>query len=271
MKNRYGTKIVTCPELKDIVEHPERYDMPCLVPQGDTVDRVVERGEPFTWRSIDFYVAQHPGQTLYHNLIWFEVDGKKFLCIGDNLSGLSFSEHRDYIHSFIPKNRTPVTSYRDMPAQVLDTSPDFLLTGHGGAVAYDRPTVERWQAWMDEWQAIFTDIIDQPSPSLGMDPRWVEFYPYKVRVTPGAQLSFRLKVKNHEPESRVGHVRFRSAAGVLLSPAEAALVVPGGGSAEIELQVNFPPEVTAYGWTILADVTWNGQYLGEIAEAIAYL
>ena len=37
-------------ELKDIIEHPERYDMPCLVPQGVRVDHVVGRGAVFEGR-----------------------------------------------------------------------------------------------------------------------------------------------------------------------------------------------------------------------------
>ncbi|MCZ6676659.1 MAG: MBL fold metallo-hydrolase, partial [Candidatus Poribacteria bacterium] len=181
LKTRYGTKLASSPELKDILENPQNYDMPCLVPQGCAVDRVIERGEPFRWRGVDFFMEQHPGQTLYHHLIWFTADEKKFLCIGDNISGVSFRENRDYIHSFIPKNRTPVSSYRDMPKQILDHAPDFILTGHGGGVVFEKTKAERWQAWMKRWEALFTKIIDQAHPNIGMDPHWVEFYPYKVR------------------------------------------------------------------------------------------
>jgi glyoxylase-like metal-dependent hydrolase (beta-lactamase superfamily II) len=198
LRNRYGTKIAASPELRDILEHPERFDMPCLVPEGYAVEHVIERGSRFVWRGIEFWMEQHPGQTLYHHLIWFNVDGLRYLCIGDNVSGLGFREQRDFIHSFIPKNRTPVSSYTDMPRQILTIAPDLLLTGHGGAVPYDQAQVERWQGWMDEWQRLFTEMIDQPHPNLGMDPRWVEFYPYKVRIKAGETHRFRLRVVNHE-------------------------------------------------------------------------
>jgi hypothetical protein len=130
----------------DIIEHPERYDMPCLVPEGYRVDAVVEWGDAFSWRGIDFYIEQHPGQTLYHHIIRFEVDGLHYLCIGDNISGLGFREQRDFIHSFIPKNRTPVSSYTDMPRQILDAQPDILLTGAGWSAT--RP---RWSAGRCGW------------------------------------------------------------------------------------------------------------------------
>ena len=138
LRNRYGTGMVSSPELKEILEHPEAYDMPCLVPEGYQVDVVVERVS-FAWQAgIEFKMEQHPGQTLYHHLIWFTVDGVRYLCIGDNVSGLGFREKRDFIHSFIPKNRTPVSSYTDMPRR-SSIGPDLLLTGHGGAVPYNLP------------------------------------------------------------------------------------------------------------------------------------
>ena len=267
---RYGTRVVSSPELKDILEHPERYDMPCLLPQGVPVDRVVERGEAFEWRSIRFFMEQHPGQTLYHHLIWFEVDGRKFLSIGDNISGLCFREEREYIHSFIPKNRTPVSSYGDMPRQILDHAPDTILTGHGGAVAFDRGMVERWRDWMDRWQGLFTQILDQPHPDMGMDPHWVEFYPYKVRIRPGDAITFRVTVTNHETEPRGITLRFRSVEGAALDPGRVELEVDARAEATCEVRVTFPAVFTTHALPVLADVTWNGRRLGEIAEAVAY-
>ena len=176
LQNRYATKVATSPELKDILEHPERFDMPCLVPAGSKVDQVVERGRPFQWRGVDFFIEQYPGQTLYHHLITFTIDGQKFLSIGDNISGLSFAGEREFIHSFIPKNRTPVSSYGDMPRQILERRPNWLLTGHGGAVECDQNRVERWQKWMDRWEELFVQIIDQPHPDMGMDPHWAAVY-----------------------------------------------------------------------------------------------
>lgn len=270
LKARYGTRVASSPELKDILEHPERYDMPCLVPHAAKVDQVIERGQAFNWRGIDFYLEQHPGQTLYHHLIWFEVDGSRFLCIGDNISGLSFREKRDHIHSFIPKNRTPVSSYRDMPRQILDQAPDFLLTGHGGAVPFDQAKAERWQAWMDRWQGLFSQILDQPHPDLGMDPHWVEFYPYKIRIRPGDSVTFTVTVANHELEARVAGLRFRSVAGVRLEPVAVELQVPARAQERCQVKATFPETFTTHSLPILADVTWNGRPLGEMAEAIAY-
>ena len=270
LKSRYGTRIFSSPELKDILEHPERYNMPCLLPQGLPVERTVERGQAFAWRGTQFFVEQHPGQTLYHHLIWFHIDGKKFLAIGDNISGLSFHEARDFIYSFIPKNRTPVSSYGDLPRQLLEHSPDVLLTGHGGAVAFNRAKARRWQNWIVEWQGIWNETLDQSTADKGMDPQWIEFYPFKVRIRPGKEVDFELRITNHDRQKRPCLLQFRSVRGVRLDPAKASLEVAAEGITRLRLKAVFPERFSTHSLPILADVTWDGRPLGEIAEAIAY-
>lgn len=267
---RYGTKVASSPEVKDILENPERYEMPCLVPHGHKVDRVIERVETFRWRGIDFRMEQFPGQTWYHHLITFDVDGKRYLSIGDNISGMCFREERDFIHSFIPKNRTPVSSYSDMPRQIKERDPDVILTGHGGGVDVDPAMVDKWQTWMDRWTELFTDIIDQPHPNLGMDPHWVEFYPFRVRVAPGEAATFEIRVRNHEDVRRQGNIRVRATDGVRVSPAVVEMDIAPGETASYPVTATMPEERTAHSWTVLADVTWNGKHLGAIAEAVAY-
>ena len=267
---KYDTKVATSPEVADIIEHPERYDMPCLVPYGTKVDRVVGREEVFAWRGIDFRIEQYPGQTWYHNLITFDVDGKRYLSIGDNVSGLTFRESRDWIHSFIPKNRTPVTSYRDMPRQIQERNPDTILTGHGGGVPHNPAEIEKWQTWMDRWTELFTDIIDQPHPNLGMDPHWVEFYPFKVRVKPGDDTTFEIRVRNHEPEARTGSITLVTTDGIEVSPERFDIDVGVEETRSFDISAKMPMETRSHSWTIVADVTWNGKHLGGIAEAVCY-
>jgi glyoxylase-like metal-dependent hydrolase (beta-lactamase superfamily II) len=267
---KYGAKVACSPEVADIIEHPGRYDMPCLVPHATSVDRIVQRDETFEWRGFSFRIEQFPGQTWYHHLIGFEADGRRYLSIGDNISGVCFREQRDFIHSFIPKNRTPVSSYRDMPRQIRERAPDVILTGHGGAVDCDADKVARWQTWMDRWAALFEDIIDQPTPDMGMDPHWVEFYPYKVRVQPGDEVSFEVRIRNHETEARDCGIALRVSGGATVSPERVELRVESGNDATASVTVTLPATPTVHAWTVTADVTWHGRRYGEIAEAIAW-
>jgi hypothetical protein len=157
-----------------------------------------------------------------------------------------------------------------MPRQILERSPNILLTGHGGAVVCDRAKVERWQQWMAQWQQHFVQIIDQPHPNLGMDPHWVEFYPYKVRIQPGDVVTFQVKITNHESEPRGCTLHFRSLAGVRLEPEEITVDAPPSQVTTVAVTAHFPATFTTHSLPVVADVTWGGRVLGEIAEAIGY-
>ena len=270
LRARYGTEVVAAPELKELLECPARYDMPCMVPEGFQVQHIVERGAAFHWRGIDFYIEQFPGQTWYDHHITFSVDGRVFTAIGDAISGLCFREERDYIHSFIPKNRTPLSTYSSIPRKVAQRQPDWILTGHGGGEAYDGDKMDRWTAWMDRWQELFTDIVEAPHPNMALDPHWIEFRPYKVRVEPGAEVEFQLCITNHDDSERRCALHLHSVEGVKIEAAERALVLAGGQVHEITVRVRMPQTFSTHSLPIVADVTWDGQRLGEVAEAIAY-
>jgi glyoxylase-like metal-dependent hydrolase (beta-lactamase superfamily II) len=267
---KYGTKVASSPELRDLLEHPERYDMPCTVPHATAVDHIIGRDEIFAWRGFEFRMEQFPGQTWYHHLITFEADGRRYLSIGDNISGISFREHRDFVHSFIPKNRSPVASYADMPRQILERKPDVLLTGHGGAVDCDPSQIAKWQQWMDRWTTLFEGIIDRPNADYGMDPQWVEFYPYKTRVRPGDELQYEVRVRNHDAEKKTGTLLFRADPGVRLSTERIDIVVAAGETSAFPVTAVFPENRDTHAWTLVVDVTWDGVRHGEIAEAIAW-
>jgi glyoxylase-like metal-dependent hydrolase (beta-lactamase superfamily II) len=267
---KYGTKVASSPELRDLLEHPERYDMPCTVPHATAVDHIIGRDEIFAWRGFEFRMEQFPGQTWYHHLITFEADGRRYLSIGDNISGISFREHRDFVHSFIPKNRSPVSSYADMPRQILERKPDVLLTGHGGAVDCDAGQIAKWQQWMDRWTTLFEGIIDRPNADYGMDPQWVEFYPYKTRVRPGDELQYEVRVRNHDAEKKTGTLLFRADHGVRLSTERIDIVVAAGETSVFPVTAVFPENRDTHAWTLVVDVTWDGVRHGEIAEAIAW-
>ena len=123
---------------------------------------------------------------------------------------------------------------------------------------------------MDRWAELFTDIIDQPHPNLGMDPHWVEFYPYKVRVKPGDEVKFEIRVRNHEMETRTGSITFRGPDGVLVKPERIDIEIGPGKDGSYEIAATMPNETRVHSWTVVADVTWNGRHLGEVSEGIVY-
>ena len=83
-------------------------------------------------------------------------------------------------------------------------------------------------------------------------------------------MTFNINITNHEAEARECTLRFRSVDGVQLSPTTIDLHAPGGTNTTCQVEATFPERFTTHSLPILADVTWNGAHLGEIAEAVAY-
>ena len=151
LKARYGTRIVASSHVRDLLSHPERYDMPCAVPLGFELDEAVEPGAFFEWRGVRFFIEPHPGQTLYDQHIRFEVDDRTYLAIGDAVSGASFREKRDYIHSFIPKNRTPLNEYESIPRNI--GAPTVLTYSSPGTGERSSSTPTNWRGGRAGWSA----------------------------------------------------------------------------------------------------------------------
>ena len=175
-----------------------------------------------------------------------------------------------YIHSFIPKNRTPLATYSSIPRKIVERRPDWILTGHGGGEAYDEEKMGRWTTWMERWQRLFTDIVAAPHPDMALDPHWIEFRPYKVQVVPGEEIEFRLYIKNHATGEKRCGLRLYSVEGVVIETAVEELVVAGGEVGEVVVRARMPQTFATHSLPLVADVTWDGQRLGEVAEAIAY-
>ena len=83
-------------------------------------------------------------------------------------------------------------------------------------------------------------------------------------------MKFNINITNHEAEARTCTLRFRSVDGVQLSPTAIDLQVSEGTKTTCQVEATFPERFTTHALPIVADVTWNGTHLGEIAEAVAY-
>ena len=133
-----------------------------------------------------------------------------------------------------------MSAYGSIPRKIAERRPDLILTGHGGGVEFEPARFESWTRWMDRWQSLFTSVVQAPHPDMAMDPHWIEFRPYKVRIRPGDTVDFRLYVQNHAEKERGCRVRFRSVDGVSVDPPERELVLAAGETKEVAVRAGFP-------------------------------
>ncbi len=72
-----GTQVWAAENFSDLLEHPDRYDLPCLWYDPIPVERSLPLGIPFSWEEHEFTLFEQGGHTLYAVAISFEVDDKR--------------------------------------------------------------------------------------------------------------------------------------------------------------------------------------------------
>jgi hypothetical protein len=105
---------------------------------------------------------------------------------------------------------------------------------------------------------------------VGLDPAWIELFPYQATATPGQTIDYELRVRNHRSERVAVAACAVLPPGWRTEPGTIKLAVEAGQTGSAKFRVSVPK-----GWhptqprlAIAADVKVNGRYLGQIAEAV---
>ena len=83
----FGCPVYATKELKDILENPSAYHMPCLTARPIPNLTVVESGSSMKWKDFTLTFNYFPGQTIYHDAVLFEkAGGESIFFAGDSFT-----------------------------------------------------------------------------------------------------------------------------------------------------------------------------------------
>jgi glyoxylase-like metal-dependent hydrolase (beta-lactamase superfamily II) len=83
---RFGCPVMTDKNMAEIIEHPDRFFLPCISHASVNVKKKTEHGEKWRWREFDLTAYHFPGQTYYHSGLLAEGRGKRIFFAGDSFS-----------------------------------------------------------------------------------------------------------------------------------------------------------------------------------------
>jgi hypothetical protein len=154
--------------------------------------------------------------------------------------------------------------------RVLREEPEWLAPGHGAPFRVTRPMLEATRVRMAEQKKIFEGLIAGEDANYGLDPSWASIYPYQLTGRRGGALSLEVRVRNYRARPARLAASLHLPAGWQARPEEARFEVPamalGSTSFTVTLPRDWPqhkPRVA-----IAADITCDGQYLGQLAEGV---
>jgi len=258
---KFGAKVHFHEKIRDIVENPARYRMPCLTTNPITGDA---RGEAESWEWREFKMASYffPGQTLYHGGLSVEREsGEKFFFVGDSFTPSGTDDYclqnRNFVHAG--------EGYRyclDLLERLGGTH--WLINQHVLPMFhYDTAQMKRMRDELARREKLLAEITPLPDANYAVDEGWARIYPYSVK---GKAVSLELRVDNHTASSQDFRVRWNVPKGWELVKSSDRLTVPAhtAGVFPAVLRATAPAEVAV----LTVDIQFAGFELRRWTEAL---
>jgi glyoxylase-like metal-dependent hydrolase (beta-lactamase superfamily II) len=261
------TEIWVLDKMADVLENPDRYRLPCLVPFPIKPDRVVRDGERVDWEEYTLEFFHQPGQTEFHQGLVTVIDGKKVMFTGDN-TWKKIHPDKTRNGPVVPQNVYFLDGgFITCAQKMLEYRPDIVCPAHTEEY---RPTVEDLEEFLD-WayrlRDVMTGLILQPDPNFGMDYRWCHFYPYRSVAANGEPFQVELVIRNHLFKTARVDVELKTSANLICPSPRRSFSL----GAKKQVAVPFTlRRVGGFGHreVVTGDITINSQRLGEVAEGL---
>jgi glyoxylase-like metal-dependent hydrolase (beta-lactamase superfamily II) len=263
-----------------IVEHPERYLLPCLTEHPASVARIMNEGETWKWNEFTLTAFHFPGQTLYHGGLLLEGNGKKVFFAGDSVSPKG-------LHDQTPANRVflgPGLGLRRCIDVLRRVQPDCILTQHLPiSFSFTADQLDHMESTLVKRQELIEAMTPWENANFALDEHWVRSAPYEQEVAPGQTFVLEVEFTNH------GNQEATATAEAVLPPGWRTLglstlktVVPAKTSGmrlpsdtnpdgHLVICVTCPPDALPGLQIIPVRIWWDGRYLGQRVTAMVHV
>jgi glyoxylase-like metal-dependent hydrolase (beta-lactamase superfamily II) len=249
--------------MREILENPQGELIGCVLPTPIRVQRTFRDGERFQWEGLEFIVHYTPGHSDYHMGMFAQIDGHSVAFSGDNIFPLEAGTP-----SLIYRNHVHKTSHQQTARLYLEYMPDILCAGHDLQREVNPQVYNRFAEKSLQMSQIFDALLPDEA-NFGLEPSWVQIYPYQSLAQAGDSLHLQIRMTNFMPHESQAEVSLVLPEGWLITPAVGRLDIPPHQRGQTDFRVQIPnsyrfpyPRIA-----ITADVTLNGHHLGQITEA----
>lgn len=264
----FGSTVLACRELWDVLERPGDYYLPCLTRNPIMVSGRLTSGARWRWKEFDLTAWFFPGQTLYHQALLVRKDGgESILFVGDSFtpSGLDdyCLQNRNFLH--------PGTGYfqclsrlRDLPAGC------WLVNQHVEPMFRFSPAQLQWmESALEKRVELLRDLFPWDDPNYGLDEAWARLVPYGIQADAGKPFACRAILFNHSPQEEGFEIRPRLPRGwSLKNLCPGPVRVPPGQEGAVEFSVLPAPDSQPGLYVITADVNARQGDFIEWMEAL---
>ena len=271
LQKRHGSTVWCYDRIAPILERPADFNMPCTMPVPIRVDRTFTDREAFEWRGVRFRMHDLPGQTDLHSGISFDLDGKRYLAMGDSAH---FRDGRLAHGHVIFANRVSGRNHLKVAERMLEIAPDVLLHGHhrrvvDGEGRSDTPVTNRdlldfRNSAVRLAEALGDLVADQPERRCRID--WVRVEPYRVCLQSDEGAALDLVAENlHEAPIEL-ELGFVPTDGVTVEPESVSCRIEPGQTHRSTHHLRLGAVPGPAPTVLCVDVVLDGKHLGWIGH-----
>jgi glyoxylase-like metal-dependent hydrolase (beta-lactamase superfamily II) len=223
--DRFRAPVYCTPRLKDILERPGDYRLPCLTPNRISSDKPQADGTHMRWHEFELTFFDFPGQTLYHDGLLVEKDGGEALFfLGDSFTPSGIDDYclqnRDfartgegYLYCLEVLGRLPVSVW--------------LINQHVEPMfRFSAAQQERMRAELMKRLAILREMAPWPDLNYAIDENWAAVHPYGSTVRPGERVALEVRIFNHAPRRETYRLGWNMPTDWRLIEADKEVVIP---------------------------------------------
>ncbi len=267
----YNTEVWCIDKIADVLEHPENYALMCLFNKPIQVNRRLSHGEVFNWRGFEFKVWHYPGQTEYHQLCMLKIDGKKILFTGDSLftGGIN---GKCMASPLIFRNYHRFESHMECAEILVTLEPDLIAPGHGPVFHVTKDDLMTFKYRSQKLQVFFNRLLPESEKWAGIDPFWVRFIPYQLKVKVGESFNIEVHIRNFKDKTVSAGVRLELPMFWISEPMNQHIKLNPNGETWTTFKISVPEEWNGPSrLAIVADIILDDVPIGQVAEAIIHI
>ena len=264
MADEFHCPVYACREMRDILERPQAYRMPCLTPNAIHSLHPMEEGARQRWNEFEFTYSYFPGQTLYHGgLVAKRDDGQTVVFVGDSFTPSGMDDYCLLNRNFLP----PEMGFLDCLRDIRKLTGEYLLINQhvNPAFRFSPAQLDLMIQTFTARRALMADLFPWDDPNFGLDEEWARFYPYTSEIAAGGRAELQVIVRNHSARPQEFRVTPHVPAGWSAPKGPLRVTVPPRQERAVSIPVNAGSAALKI---VTADVAFGPWDLREWTEAM---
>ena len=256
-------------EMKDIIENPSFYQMPCLTTSAvpNTNLTIVKNGKKMSWKDFTLTFYYFPGQTFYNDALLFEKNsGEAILFTGDSFTPSGIDDYCMLNRNLLRKG----TGYLYC-LDILKNLPENSLLSHqhiAPLFAFSRQQLDYMTNVLLERIELLKNLFPWDDVNYGVDEQWVKVYPYGQKVSPGQTVDFSVKIFNHSDVSKTFVLEPNVPNGFSVEPNTASIVIEPRTEGERIFKMSVSKQVSPGVFLLTINIKFDNWDLREWSEAL---